>query len=76
MKGVNMKIKCFFALIFAMALLPIFANALDKNYCDNNVYQSYYDRYNGKNVTDDVRFVMGNKYNRGVYINSIAQNTE
>ena len=67
--GGKMKIKYFFALIFALALLPIYANALDKNYCDNAVYKTYYDRFEGKNVTDDVKYVMGKRDNRGKYIN-------
>ena len=62
-------IKYFFTLIFALTLLPVFTNALDKDYCDNVVYKSYYDRFGGKkNLTDDVKFVMGERNNRGKYI--------
>lgn len=63
-----MKIKYFFAVIFALALFPMFANALDKNYCDNNVYEDYYRRFAGKNLSPNLKWAMGERHDRGKYI--------
>ncbi len=63
-----MKIKYFFSLISVLVLLPVLANAIDKTYCDNIIYQEYYSRFNGKNITKDLKYVMGEKNNRGEYI--------
>ena len=62
-----MKIKYFFALIFAIILLPVFVYALDENYCDNAVYEEYYQKYNGKPISYNLKYALGIKGNRGIY---------
>lgn len=66
-----MKIKCLLVCALILGLFPVYTNALDKNFCDNAVYEEYYEKFNGRSITDDLVYAMGERNNRGKYINQM-----
>ena len=70
-----MKIKHLIILALTGVILPIWANAeVTKEYCDNAIYEEYYEAVQDTPAHDDYYdYILGERYNRGKYKKEIIR---